>query len=78
MVEFILLVLSSSCLSMASSCIDENDFLGDFRPENSKIYLSRQWKEYIKCVDQKFTGGVSAEIVYVCNCGGFFVCVCEK
>ena len=36
---------------------NEADYLGDFRPEDAKLFLSRQWKDYIKSVDQKFVGG---------------------
>ncbi|XP_040367460.1 uncharacterized protein LOC112178235 [Rosa chinensis] len=48
---------ASSCVSVVSTVIDEPDYLGDFRPEDPKVYMSKQWREYIKCGDQKFRGG---------------------
>ncbi|XP_024178103.2 uncharacterized protein LOC112184036 [Rosa chinensis] len=48
---------ASSCVSVVSTVIEEPDYLGDFRPEDPKVYMSKQWREYIKCGDQKFRGG---------------------
>lgn len=47
-------------LSTASKndSIDENEYLGCFRPEAAKSYLSNEWHGYISYVGQKFEGGV--------------------
>lgn len=50
----------SLCLPTASKndSIDENEYLGCFRPKAAKDYLSNEWHWYISYVRQKFKGGV--------------------
>lgn len=56
--------MATSSESVAQSCISENsllaeiDYLGCFRPEEGKTYLTKGWESYIHSEGQKFEGGV--------------------
>ncbi|XP_040372885.1 uncharacterized protein LOC112195144 [Rosa chinensis] len=50
---------ASSCLSVGSSnMIDASEYLGCYRPEAPKSYLTHEWQGFIRHKDQKFEGGV--------------------
>ncbi|KAL6142195.1 hypothetical protein ACLB2K_060478 [Fragaria x ananassa] len=51
-------VLSNNVSEKSSVSIDENDYLGCYKPEEAKRYCSKWWENYIKSKDQKFQGGV--------------------
>ncbi|XP_024200641.1 uncharacterized protein LOC112203983 [Rosa chinensis] len=38
---------------------DEDEYLGKYAPPQGKVYLSHEWKTYIRSVGQKFEGGVT-------------------
>ncbi|KAL6129676.1 hypothetical protein ACLB2K_073025 [Fragaria x ananassa] len=49
--------ISSSISVLPSSIVDGPEYLGHYRPEPARIYLTNEWQGFIKHVGQKFEGG---------------------